>query len=105
MFYSEYPGHTVIRPSEFRSQYRNKTLDVFDVVFSFSSLEHSGLGRYGDPLNPWGDIMSVAEAWCVPSTSAKLAMSVPSSVSLGKDILAHNAHRIYGPLMYPFLVR
>ena len=104
-FYSEYPGHTVIRPSEFRSQYRNKTLDVFDVVFSFSSLEHSGLGRYGDPLNPWGDIMSVAEAWCVSGPSAKLAMAVPTSVSLGKDILAHNAHRIYGPLMYPFLVR
>ena len=104
LFYSEYPGHTVIRPSEFRSQYRNKTLDVFDVVFSFSSLEHSGLGRYGDPLNPWGDIMSVAEAWCVSGPSAQFAMAVPTSVSAGKDTIMFNAHRVYGPVMYPFLV-
>ena len=94
-----------MRPKDFRSQYRNKTLDVFDVVFSFSSLEHSGLGRYGDPLNPWGDIMSVAEAWCVSGPSAKLALAVPTSVSLGLDVIEYNAHRSYGPLMYPYLVR
>ena len=102
--YSEYPGLTVMRPKDFRSQYRNKTLDVFDVVFSFSSLEHSGLGRYGDPLNPWGDIMSVAEAWCVSGPSAQFAMAVPTSVSAGKDTIMFNAHRVYGPVMYPFLV-
>ena len=21
-------------------------------------------GRYGDPLNPWGDIITIAQAWC-----------------------------------------
>ena len=26
------------------------------------------VGRYGDPLNPWGDIMAVAEAFCVTSS-------------------------------------
>ena len=95
---------------------------MFDAVFSFSSLEHSGLGRqglksqeittcikspylrYGDPLNPWGDMMSVAEAWCVSTPSAHLALAVPTSVSTGRDWIAYNAHRIYGPLMYPYLV-
>ena len=60
-------------------------------------------GRYGDPLNPWADILAVAEAWCVTSKEAKLALSVPSYVE-GDDIIQYNAHRIYGPVMYPFLV-
>ena len=32
----------------------------------------SNIGRYGDPLNPWGDIMAVAEAWCVTSSQVVL---------------------------------
>jgi hypothetical protein len=29
------------------------------------------LGRYGDALNPWGDILTIARAWCVSSPAAK----------------------------------
>ena len=43
---SEYPGLSFIRPAEFREQYLAGTLGTFDVVISFSSLEHSGLGKY-----------------------------------------------------------
>lgn len=32
-------------------------------VVSNGSTEHKGLGRYGDALNPWGDIISMATAW------------------------------------------
>ena len=28
----------------------------FDFAFSYSSYEHDGLGRYGDPINPVGDL-------------------------------------------------
>ena len=31
----------------------------YDIIASFSSLEHTGLGRYGDPLDPQGDITAV----------------------------------------------
>ena len=48
--------------------------------------------------------MAVAEAWCVSSPNAKLAIAVPPSVSLGADFITYNAHRIYGPVLYPFLV-
>ena len=34
---------------------------------------------------------------------AKLAIGVPTMVSRGSDVNAFNAHRIYGPVMYPFL--
>ena len=32
----------------------------YDAMVTFSSLEHSGLGRYGDGLNPWGDLIAMA---------------------------------------------
>ena len=48
--------------------------------------------------------MAVAEAWCVTTDQAKLAIGVP--VSLQKTgSLAFNAHRIYGTLNYPYLVQ
>jgi hypothetical protein len=35
----------------------------YDVIISYSSLEHDGLGRYGDPINPNGDIDACIEAY------------------------------------------
>jgi len=102
-FESEHPALSFIRPKEFKQKFLNGTLGTFDVIISYSSLEHSGLGRYGDPLNPWGDILAMAEAWCVSSPQTKLLLGVPTSVSLNKDWITFNAHRVYGPLLYPFL--
>ena len=52
--------------------------------------------------------MAVAEAWCVSTKDAHLAIGVPTMVNLGdglgKDINEFNAHRVYGPVLYPFLV-
>ena len=42
---SHYPGLTFMRPGEFRERYLNGTLDRFDVVFTYSSVEHSGQGE------------------------------------------------------------
>ena len=36
--------------------------EQFDVCFSISSFEHDGLGRYGDPLNPNGDLEAMEKA-------------------------------------------
>lgn len=32
---------------------------LFDAVVSISSYEHDGLGRYGDPINPDGDLIAM----------------------------------------------
>ncbi len=48
-------------PKEFAQTYLNGTLRPFDVMITFSSVEHSGLGRYGDILNPWGDLITLAQ--------------------------------------------
>jgi len=100
-FISQYPTHQFIKPKQFREQYLSGDLDKFDIVFTYSSLEHSGLGRYGDTLNPWADTLAIAQAWCVSTPDARLAVGVPYS-SEG-DRVEYNAHRVYGPVMYPFL--
>lgn len=39
-----------------REAYAAGGLGPFDAIASFSSVEHSGLGRYSDAFNPWGDL-------------------------------------------------
>lgn len=97
---TDHPQLETYTPKLFRSAYLEGKLEPFDTVVSFSSLEHSGLGRYGDALNPWGDLMAVARIWCVTKDDGLLFLGVPS----GPDCVKFNAHRIYGRVRYPFLV-
>jgi hypothetical protein len=71
----------------------------FDFAATFSSLEHSGLGRYGDSLNPYGDIEAAVQTWCLLRPGGIFLLGVPASDPLAsKDHLVWNAHRYYGPL-------
>jgi hypothetical protein len=63
-------------PLQFRKSYLSDTLGMFDAIVTFSSVEHSGLGRYGDALNPWGDIIAIARAWCVTKQGWSLTIGV-----------------------------
>lgn len=74
--------------------------EEYDSIFSYSSIEHSGLGRYGDPLNPDGDIEAMNTIHAHLVTSGKLFIGVP----VGRDALVWNAHRIYGPLRLELLL-
>jgi len=62
-----------------------KSLSCMHVV------EHVGLGRYGDPIDPTGDIKAINELKRVLSVDGNLLFVVPT----GKPKLAFNAHRIY----------
>jgi len=55
-------------------------------------VEHIGLGRYGDPLDPEGDLRSIAELKRVVAKGGQLLFVVP----VGKPRIMFNAHRIYG---------
>jgi hypothetical protein len=94
-----HPQVQTVTPARFREQYQNGTLGEFDLVVSHSSLEHSGLGRYGDALNPWGDILALARAWCVTKPGGGLYLGLPT----GKDDVLHNAGRIYGLVRWPLV--
>jgi hypothetical protein len=57
------------------------------------TLEHIGLGRYGDPLDPDGDIKAINELSRVCAINGNLLLVVP----VGKKKIMFNAHRIYNP--------
>lgn len=71
----------------------------FDFAASYRSLEHSGLGRYGDPLNPYGDIEASVQTWCLLRPGELFLLGLPAGdPSSSLDTLVWNAHRYYGPL-------
>mgnify|MGYP000493817094 CR=1 FL=1 len=96
---SHHPQISTMTPDVFRQKYFEKQLPQFDAVLTYSSIEHSGLGRYGDALNPWGDILSLARCWCVAKDDAMLLLGVP----VGPDAVEFNAHRVYGDIRLPIL--
>lgn len=54
-------------------------------------IEHIGLGRYGDPLDPEGDLKAISELKRVLAKDGSLLFVVP----IGKPRILYNAHRIY----------
>jgi SAM-dependent methyltransferase len=72
----------------------------FDACVSISSYEHDGLGRYGDPLNPNGDIESMKELKNYLKKDGHLYLSVPT----GNDKVVFNVHRVYGKNRFPLLI-
>lgn len=74
---------------------------VTDFAISYSSFEHDGLGRYGDPLMPDGDFRAMRQARDGLKDGGIIFFGVP----LGPDCLVWNAHRIYGKRRLPMLLR
>ena len=56
--------------------------------------------RYGDALNPWGDLIAMARAWCVVKPGGRALVGVPSGKT---DVIKFNSAKVYGPLMYAHL--
>lgn len=88
------PRINVMTVEEFRKNPRQ-----FDLLISISSIEHDGLGRYGDPINPYGDFDAMNEMKGMLNEGGMLILAVP----VGIDLLVWNAHRIYGPLRLSLL--
>jgi len=56
-------------------------------------LEHVGLGRYGDPIDPAGSERAAGELQRVLATGGRLFLSVP----VGRERVCFNAHRVFEP--------
>ena len=56
-------------------------------------VEHVGLGRYGDPLDPDADLTAMRELQRVLAPGGNLLFVVPT----GRPVVRFNAHRIYSP--------
>jgi len=92
----EHPRVYVITPYQFAEKFLNHTANIFDAAFSYSSIEHAGLGRYGDPLMPYGDMEALAQIWCATKPDGYLFLALPMTDNRKECILQWNAHRKYG---------
>ena len=79
---------------------KSAAADLTDLHFADASVaslscmhvaEHIGLGRYGDPLDPDGDLKAMRELSRVLAPGGDLLFVVP----VGKPRIQFNAHRIY----------
>ena len=90
---SFHPKIEYIKPSEAGEQ-------LYDACFSISSFEHDGLGRYGDPLNPDGDLEAMKNMKKILKKDALIYLAVPT----GNDCVYFNVHRVYGIHRFPLLI-
>lgn len=96
---SHHPQVSTVTPDEFRKKAIDGKIGDFDGIISHSSLEHAGLGRYGDALNPWGDLLNVARGYCVTKPGGFLVLGLPT----GMDSVQFNGHRVYGKIRWPLV--
>ncbi len=80
----------------------NQNPKKFDIILSISSIEHDGLGRYGDPVNPTADLEFMA---MVKEKLLKKDGAMILAMPVGRDCLYWNAARVYGPLRLPVLLK
>src|SRR6185503_14708423 len=65
--------------------------DSIDSLSCMHTVEHIGLGRYGDPIDPGGDMKAMKELQRVLKKNGNLLFVVP----VGKPKIQFNAHRVY----------
>lgn len=67
--------------------------ETVDSLSCLHVIEHIGLGRYGDPIEPEGPAKAAAELARVLAPGGSLFLSVP----VGRDRVCFNAHRVFAP--------
>lgn len=70
-------------------------LGYTDSISSLHALEHFGLGRYGDQLDPHGHLKGFRNLVSTLSSGGKLYVSFPIGMS---NEVHFNAHRVFHPL-------
>ncbi len=69
-------------------------IGIADSVSCLHAIEHFGLGRYSDPINPDGHIVGFRNIWRMVKPGGVLYMGFP----IGKTNEVHfNAHRVFHP--------
>ncbi len=93
-FYDYRPAHLTL------TNLTSNKIDLTSLPFKNESIlslscmhtvEHIGLGRYGDPIDPNGDLKAIGELARVIAPGGNLLFVVP----IGKPKIIFNAHRIY----------
>lgn len=85
-----------LKLSNWQSGFANLTNLPFDSnsqtsISCMHTVEHIGLGRYGDPLDPEGDLKAISELKRIVRPGGDLLFVTP----VGRARIEFNAHRIY----------
>lgn len=83
-------GYTGMNGSIVQMPFPDRTLHSLS---SMHVIEHVGLGRYGDPLDPAGSAKACAELMRVLACGGRLYISVP----IGKPRVQFNGQRVFDP--------
>jgi SAM-dependent methyltransferase len=82
------PGFESFRGDLMNLPFEDKSIKSLSCLHT---IEHIGLGRYGDPLDYDGDLKAIKELIRVLAENGDLLIVVPT----GKSKIHYNAHRIY----------
>jgi SAM-dependent methyltransferase len=69
-------------------------VDYCDSLSCLHALEHFGLGRYGDPINPQGYVAGFENMVKILRPRGTFYLAVP----VGQERVEFNAHRVFNPL-------
>lgn len=73
-------------------------VDYCDSISCLHALEHFGLGRYGDPIDPYGHLKGFRNITKILKSGGTFYFSVP----MGIQRIEFNAHRVFG---LPYLLK
>jgi hypothetical protein len=68
--------------------------DYCDSLTCLHALEHFGLGRYGDTVDPSGWKLGLSNLARLLTSGGRLYLSVP----IGREVVMFNAHRVFDPI-------
>jgi hypothetical protein len=79
--------------AEWTRAFLSDSLPAYDMALAILSVEHDGLGRYGDPVLSDGDLQLMRRMHCALRPGGRLMLAV----ALGaQDVIAWNLRRVYG---------
>lgn len=88
------PGHDQIKFMQANlMELDDSMVGICDSLSCLHALEHFGLGRYGDPIDPIGHIKGFTNFHRMLRNGGTLYISFP----IGKSEVHFNAHRVFGP--------
>ena len=61
--------------------------------------------RYGDTINPWGDLITMAKTKCITKKNSRVLLGVPSQFEHPgfEEYIGFNAGRVYGTIQLAHL--
>lgn len=75
--------------------------DICDSISCLHAIEHFGLGRYGDPIDPEGHLKGLQSITKLLKSGGTLLLSAP----IGREQVAFNAHRVFAPETLPSILK